>query len=120
MGDPVSLPDKLFFKIGEVSTLTGVKPYVLRYWEEEFDCIKPQKSSSKQRLYRRKDVETIIRIKFLLYEEKYTIAGAKLKLREKTPPEGAGTTQILSQALDNLNSIREEVASFMVWLDQKH
>jgi DNA-binding transcriptional MerR regulator len=73
---------KLYYRIGEVSQITGVKPYVLRYWESEFRLMAPQKSRSKQRLYRQKDVETILTIKRLLYQERYTIAGARRKLRE--------------------------------------
>lgn len=73
---------KLYYRIGEVSQITGVKAYVLRYWESEFRLMAPQKSRSKQRLYRQKDIETILTIKRLLYEERYTIAGARRKLRE--------------------------------------
>jgi DNA-binding transcriptional MerR regulator len=73
---------KLYYRIGEVSQITGVKPYVLRYWESEFRLMAPQKSRSKQRLYRQKDIETILTIKRLLYQERYTIAGARRKLRE--------------------------------------
>jgi DNA-binding transcriptional MerR regulator len=73
---------KLYYRIGEVSQITGVKPYVLRYWESEFRLMAPQKSRSKQRLYRQKDIETILHIKRLLYEERYTIAGARQRLRE--------------------------------------
>jgi len=73
---------KLYYRIGEVSQITGVKPYVLRYWETEFRLMAPQKSRSKQRLYRQKDIETILAIKRLLYEDRYTIAGARRKLRE--------------------------------------
>lgn len=75
------IPDKLYFKIGEVSQITGVKPYVLRYWESEFKLVSPGKSKSNQRLYRRKDVENILRIKKLLYEDRFTIAGAKKTLK---------------------------------------
>jgi DNA-binding transcriptional MerR regulator len=78
------IPDKLYFKIGEVSQITGVKPYVLRYWESEFKLVSPAKSKSKQRLYKRRDIENILRIKKLLYEDRFTIAGAKKTL--KTDP----------------------------------
>lgn len=71
------IPDKLYFRIGEVSRLAGVKPYVLRYWETEFAGIGPKKSGSNHRLYRRKDVELILEIKHLLYEKRYTIEGAR-------------------------------------------
>jgi DNA-binding transcriptional MerR regulator len=76
------LPDKLYFKIGEVARLVGVKPYVLRYWETEFTIVRPGKTRSKHRLYRRKDVETLLEIRRLLYAERYTIEGAKRRLRE--------------------------------------
>ena len=76
------IPNKLYFKIGEVSKITGVEPYVLRYWESEFKSIKPSRTQSKQRIYRRRDVELILEIKKMLYEEKLTIAGALKKMRE--------------------------------------
>ena len=76
-----ALPDKLYFKIGEVATLVGVKPYVLRYWESEFSVVKPTKTRSKHRLYRRRDVETLWQIKRLLHDERFTIEGAKKRLR---------------------------------------
>ena len=84
------LPDKLYFKIGEVAKLVGVKPYVLRYWESEFTMIRPGKTQSKHRLYRRRDVETLLEIKRLLHAERYTIEGAKRRLKVPTkalPPE---------------------------------
>ncbi len=71
------IPDKLYFRIGEVSRLLGVKPYVLRYWESEFGSLAPKKSGTGQRLYRRKDVERALEIKRLLYEKRYTIEGAR-------------------------------------------
>ncbi len=76
------IPNKLYFKIGEVSSIAEVEPYVLRYWESEFKAIKPSRTQSKQRIYRKKDVELILEIKKMLYEEKLTIAGAQKKLRE--------------------------------------
>lgn len=76
-----TIPDKLYFKIGEVSSITGVEPYILRYWESEFKLVKPYRTKSNQRLYRRKDVESVIKIKKMLYEEKLTIAGAKKKIK---------------------------------------
>ena len=77
-----SIPEKLYFKIGEISQITGVEPYVLRYWESEFKIVTPVRTHSKQRLYRRRDLELILEIKKLLYDEKFTIAGAKKKLRK--------------------------------------
>jgi len=78
-----NIPNKLYFKIGEVSELTGMEPYVLRYWESEFKSIKPSRTQSNQRIYRRKDLESILEIKRLLYVEKLTIAGARRKLQDK-------------------------------------
>lgn len=77
-----NIPDKLYFKIGEVAEITDVKPYVLRYWESEFKMVSPSKSRSRQRLYRKSDVELIFWIKKLLYEDRYTINGARKKLKE--------------------------------------
>ncbi len=76
-----AIPDKLYFKIGEVAKIIGVKPYVLRYWETEFPDIAPGKSKTNQRLYKRKEVERILQIKELLYREKYTIEGARKRLK---------------------------------------
>jgi len=78
----VQIPDRLYFRIGDVAELIGVKPYVLRYWESEFPMISPQKSSSGQRVYRRSDVETVLMIKHLLYEERYSVEGAKKRIKE--------------------------------------
>ncbi len=77
----LDLPDKLYFKIGEVSELIGVKPHVLRYWESEFSPVHPGKSRTQQRLYQRKDIELLLRVKDLLYGQGFTIAGAKKQLR---------------------------------------
>ena len=75
--------DKKYFRIGEVSRIIGVRPYVLRYWESEFPQIRPNRADSKQRTYQKKDLEAIFEIKKLLYEEKLTIEGARRKLKEK-------------------------------------
>jgi DNA-binding transcriptional MerR regulator len=80
--EPSSIPERLYYKIGEVSEITGIEPYVLRYWESEFKIVNPSRTHSKQRLYRKKDLELILEIKKLLYEEKFTIAGAKKKLQK--------------------------------------
>jgi DNA-binding transcriptional MerR regulator len=76
------LPDKLFFKIGDVATIVGVKPHVLRYWETEFPALRPMKTRGAHRVYRRKDVELAILVKQMLQDEGLTIAGAKRRLRE--------------------------------------
>ena len=81
MNQPI--PDKLFFKIGEVAEIAGVEQHVLRYWEDEFDVLKPNKNRSGQRLYQKKDIDQVLEIKKLLYTEKFTIAGAKKKLKQK-------------------------------------
>ena len=80
LSNPPKLPSKLFFRIGEVSRLTGLEPYVLRYWETEFPQIKPDKGKSGQRLYKKKDLDNILHIKELLYKDGYTIAGARKRL----------------------------------------
>ena len=86
--DQVTIPDKLYFKIGEVCELTGVKQHVLRYWETEFAILHPQRAGSRQRLYRRSDVENILRIKRLLKDEGFTISGAKKLLAREQRGEG--------------------------------
>ena len=83
MTKPIILPDKLYFKIREVAKLSDVKQHVLRYWESEFSSIRPQKSKTNQRLYKRRDVEAVIAVKHLLYDRKFTIEGAKRFLKEK-------------------------------------
>ena len=83
------IPNKLFFKIGEVCEITDTQPYVLRYWESEFQALAPAKNSSGQRIYRRKDIETVLRIKQLLYEEGFTIAGAKKRLEQELSGRGS-------------------------------
>lgn len=87
----IEIPNRLFFRIGDVAELIGVKPYVLRYWETEFPSISPQKSSSGQRVYKRGDVETLAKIKKLLYEERYSIEGARKRLKELKSELRAGT-----------------------------
>jgi DNA-binding transcriptional MerR regulator len=83
--DPV-IPDKLYFRIGEVSRLCRLPSYVLRFWETEFPLLKPVKSSTGQRMYRQRDVENVLRIKRLLYDQGYTIAGARQHLRDESKP----------------------------------
>ena len=87
--NPSAIPDKPFFKIGDAARLCALKPYVLRYWETEFHSIKPQKTKSGQRLYRRQDVELLLRIRNLLYDQRFTIEGARTRLRELGHDEGA-------------------------------
>ena len=87
----VEIPDKMYFRIGEVSRLTATKPFVLRYWETEFPMLKPVKSPKGHRLYRRQDIETVLEIKRLLYDEGFTIAGARRYLREHDGDDGRRT-----------------------------
>ena len=84
LAETPQIPDRLFFRIGDVSEVTGVEPYVLRFWESEFPNLAPKKGSNGQREYRRKDVEMVLEIKRLLYDEGYTIAGARKALKDKT------------------------------------
>ena len=107
-----SIPDKLFFRIGEVSQLVGVEAYVLRYWESEFSALAPKKSSSGQRMFRRKDVELLLNIKHLLYDRKFTIEGARKALSEKTKepaPIAAVQQEELFPAINPLPGIRDEL-----------
>jgi DNA-binding transcriptional MerR regulator len=90
--DPNAIPDKPFFKIGDAARLCALKPYVLRYWETEFRSIKPQKTKSGQRLYRRQDLELLLRIRNLLYDQRFTIEGARTRLRELGHDEAAPPT----------------------------
>lgn len=112
--DQVTIPDKLYFKIGEVCELTGIKQHVLRYWEAEFPLLHPQRASSRQRLYRRSDVENILRIKRLLKEEGFTISGAKKLLAreqrgEPEPEEIAGEPGELPSVATVMQGIRQEL-----------
>jgi DNA-binding transcriptional MerR regulator len=83
----LEIPNKLYFRIGEVAKLAGIKPYVLRFWETEFPALGPKKSGTGHRLYRRKDVELVLEIKHLLYEKRYTIEGARKTLTGKPKKE---------------------------------
>ena len=110
------IPDKLYFKIGEVSELLGVEPYVLRYWETEFAVLSPKKSGTGHRLYRRKDVELLLRIKHLLYDKRFTIEGARQKLHEdsRSPkPRAPKVAQRDLFAADPLPEIRRELAGIL-------
>jgi len=87
----IIIPDKLYFRIGEVAALCRLPAYVLRFWETEFPQLKPVKSSTGQRMYRKRDVESVVRIKKLLYEDGFTIAGARAQLREESKPDRSQT-----------------------------
>jgi len=112
------IPDKLYFKIGEVSDLLGVEPYVLRYWETEFPVLSPKKSGTGHRLYRRKDVELLLRIKHLLRDKRFTIEGARqtLQAEAKAPKPRVVKTRESQQELfanDPLPEIRRELTEIL-------
>lgn len=108
-------PDKLYFKIGEVARIVGVKPYVLRYWETEFRVLRPGKTRSKHRLYRRRDVETLIKIKTLLHDQRFTIEGARKQLR--TEIEASSTDWPNTDQLRELRQIRDQLIDLRKTLD---
>ena len=99
------LSEKTYYRIGEVAKITRVKPYVLRFWESEFNVIAPPKSRSKQRMYRKKDIETILMIKHLLYNQGFTIKGARRRLSER----GRGGARAPLDPLKELAEIREDL-----------
>ena len=125
------IPDKVFFKIGELSRIIGVPEHTLRYWEEEFGQIRPEKTKSGQRLYRRRDIETLLQIKDLLWEQKFKIAGAKQQLRRSAQDERIKLEELQKEALqgkalqDEVEHLKEiasriqhEVDSLLVLLDE--
>ena len=99
------IPNKLFFKIGEVCDLAGVEAFVLRYWETEFPMLAPQKSKTGHRVYRRKDVEMVLKIKELLYERGFTIVGARKQLAKGRPLETPDRDRILARVRNDLRDI---------------
>src|SRR5271168_4185583 len=104
----VLVPDKLYFRIGEVSRLCHLPAYVLRFWETEFPQLKPVKSSTGQRMYRRKDVENVLHIKQLLYEEGFTIVGARQQLRSETKADkGQAAIPFPAQSPAEMQRIRQ-------------
>ena len=124
------IPNKLFFKIGEVCEITDTQPYVLRYWESEFPALAPAKNSSGQRIYRRRDIETVLRIKQLQYEEGFTIAGAKKRLEAEmagrvetpipaadgpsvNPPDLGGADRVAA-----LRQVREQLREILTLLER--
>jgi len=119
---PSEIPDKLYFRIGEVAQLVGVEPYVLRYWESEFPTLAPKKSGSGHRLYRRKDVELLLEIKRLLYDRRFTIEGARQHLssqgkslqRKSTVKSAQGELFDPAQAL--LEETRKELSEILALL----
>jgi DNA-binding transcriptional MerR regulator len=114
------LPDKLFYRIGDVSEITGIKPHILRYWEAEFSVLHPRKNDAGQRVYERRDVELVIEIKKLLYEQRYTISGAKKflarqhkrVLKKSVPVKSPGDVSAA------LKICRQELRGLLALLDQ--
>lgn len=109
-----AVPEKMAFKIGEVAEIAAVKPYVLRYWESEFDALNPQKSAFNQRMYSKRDVETVLLIKKLLYDEKFSIAGAKKKIRELRKELKVEKTKLqvigkLDEAIGELEELKTDI-----------
>src|SRR6201996_5396342 len=114
------IPDKLYFRIGEVSRLAGIKPYVLRFWESEFRGLGPKKSGTGHRLYRRKDVEMVLEIKRLLYEKRFTIEGARKFLEGRAKPERKAAakapqsqTKLFQETATGLDEIKKELRAIL-------
>ena len=117
--DRPEIPDKLYFRIGEVSRILGVEPYVLRYWETEFKELSPKKSGTGHRLYRRKDVETLLTIKELLYSKRFTIEGAKQSMHAKAVKVSAVEQKPLFTTFyqeDPLVEVRRELSEILLLL----
>lgn len=121
MGRSTQLPDKLFFKIGEVSEIVGVKPHVLRYWESEFPALRPKKTRGSHRMYSRQDVELAMLIRRLVHDEGFTIPGARRQLRRRgqhkreSPPDPGAKREAALRA--ELVGLREELAGLLERLD---
>jgi len=116
--------EKEFYRIGDVSKIAALKPFVLRYWETEFPMLQPIKSPSGHRMYRQEDVDLVLRIKRLLYDEGFTIAGARRHLRESggdaeaaVIPPGHGATQLLNRKM--LLDLRDSLRAFLTLLERK-
>ncbi len=103
----IKIPDKLYFKIGEVSKISGLPGHVLRFWESKFNKIKPRRTASGQRSYTRKDIETILKIKHLLHDKKFTLAGARKYLNTRTDPDSLPEKGLLEDLKAELKSIRD-------------
>ncbi|HTZ58306.1 MAG TPA: MerR family transcriptional regulator [Acidobacteriaceae bacterium] len=117
------IPDKLYFRIGEVARLCSVAPYVLRFWETEFSQLRPNKSGTGQRLYRRRDVEMALRVKRLLYDEGYTIAGARQAIQAETRNKRGGQPELplpqqqaAQRAEARLHKVRKELREILSML----
>jgi DNA-binding transcriptional MerR regulator len=117
--EPEAIPNKLYFRIGEVSRLAGVKPYVVRFWESEFPGLSPKKSGTGHRLFRRKEVELILEIKHLLYDNRFTIEGARMALQAKglaeppAPLSKADQGRLFDPEKALLDDIRSELSTIL-------
>lgn len=117
----IIIPDKLYFRIGEVAGLCRLPAYVLRFWETEFPQLKPVKSSTGQRMYRKRDVESVVRIKRLLYEDGFTIAGARVQLREENKPDKSQTAlPFPGNPSVNVAHLRHELQQILHILSARH
>jgi DNA-binding transcriptional MerR regulator len=116
----VVIPDKLYFRIGEVAQLCRLPAYVLRFWETEFPHLKPVKSSTGQRMYRHKDVESVLHIKKLLYEEGFTIAGARHQLRVETKSDKKQSPLPFPERTSDLKYIRQGLKDILGLLSTRH
>lgn len=116
MGSDVEIPDKLFFRIGEVSQLVGVEPHVLRYWETEFK-MRPKRSSSGQRMYQRGDISGFLRIRTLLHDKGFTIAGARKALEAPTDTEGSAAA-VASPSSGAVADVRSKIESVRTTLQE--
>jgi len=115
------IPDKLYFRIGEVAHLCRLPAYVLRFWETEFPQLKPVKSSTGQRMYRKRDVESVVRIKKLLYDDGFTIAGARAQLREETKTDrNQSALPFPAAAATNVAYLRNELQQILHILSARH
>lgn len=115
-----SIPEKVYFRIGEVSQLAQTKPYVLRYWETEFPSLRPSKTRTGHRLYRRKDVETVFQIRRLLYEEGFTIDGARKQIaaNSKAPAQKPQQAHLFKAEPNGMKSIQRELRSILAMLSR--
>jgi len=112
------IPDKQYFRIGEVAEIAAVEPYVLRFWETEFPFLRPQKSKTNQRLYSRKDVEQVLAIRDLLYEEGFTIAGARRKLSKGLKKAKSERTEVPARARAVFEQVRIEVKGLLQLVEE--
>jgi DNA-binding transcriptional MerR regulator len=113
MAEDPRIPDKQYFRIGEVGEIAQVQPHVLRFWETEFRALKPSKTKSNRRLYTRRDVELVLRIRDLLYEQGYTIPGARRQLQERSQGEDEERSEVPARTRALLQQIRNEVQELL-------